>query len=694
MKKIIYSLLIVFLYSSGILAQSFDRSVPPSAAPAKEVNIQDAQIFTLNNGLKVFLVEDKTTPLVYYSLQLDVKPALEGNKAGMNSVFSDVFGSVTKNRSKEQLNKDIDLIGMRGGVHRTGGYAYFLKKYHDQALDIMTDMLFNPVFTQEEFDLSMTKFKTDLSSLGDDPGVINDRLAKSLIYGAGYPSGEIVTMETLDNIQLSDLESYYQTYFAPNVSRLVIVGDISQEDARKQAEKYFGKWQRKNVPVAKYIIPTAPAQRKVAFANKPGAVQSAIDVCYPITFNLKENDYDAARVMSQILGGSGNGYLFLNLREDKSWTYGIYTSLVAGEQIGSMSLTSGRGAASVKAMATDSAVFEIFNEFNRIINEPVSEDQLRNAVTYSAGAFSRSLEDSETIARFAVNIDKYGLPKDYYRNYLKRLAALTPRDIQSAARKYVKPENAWVVVTTDRQYVDNLSRFSADGKVQWFDYNANPIETPEEQDANITAEEVISNYVKAIGGKDAIEKINDYKMIGEMQMMGQTAAVEQYFKKPNLSVTSITMQGMLIQKMAFDGEILRMAGMQGSQEVNEGPEYDSIKNNAGISPEMNYLQNGYALTVGGIESINGEDAYILKVEQNGKSTMEYYSVDSGLKLRNVQTNETPMGEMQTITDYSDYREINGVKLPFTMTQSAMGQAMTTVIKSVEFNTGVDNSVFR
>lgn len=694
MKRYINILLIILISSLSANAQTLDRSVRPSAAPAKEVNIKDAQIFTLKNGLKVFLVEDTSSPLVLYSLLLDVKPTLEGEKVGRNELFNEVFGTATKNRTKEQLNKDIDLIAMQGGVHRNGGQAYFLKKYHDKALELLTDMLFNPVFSQEEFDLGLNKYKTDLTAIGSDAGSITNRLASALVYGKGFPGGEVMTLETLDNVELSDLESYYNTYFAPNVARLVIVGDISKKEAQKQAEKYFGKWAKKNVPVTDYIIPTAPAKNKVAFANKPGTVQSAIDIAYPIKFNLKEPDYDAAAIMNQILGGSGTGHLFMNLREDKSWTYGVYSSLASGEQIGSMSLTSGRGAASFKAIATDSAIYEILKEFDKIKREPVTEQELKDAITYRAGNFSRSLESSSTIAQFAVNIDKYNLPKDYYRNYLKRLDALTPADIQAAANKYIKPDNAWIIVTGEKQYADKLARFAGDGKVQWYDYDANPIEAPTAQEVNVSAEEIIQNYIKAIGGKEAIDKINDYKMTGEMQVMGQSATIEQSFKKPNLSSMVMSMQGMILQKMAFDGKVLRISGMQGSQDVTEGDEYEAVKNETGLSSELNYLTNGAKLSVEGIENVNGEDAYILNVDQNGKVTTEYYGVKSGLKLRNVQNNETPQGSMQIINNYSDYREVNGVKIPHGIEQSAMGQSMKTTIKSIEVNAGLDDSVFK
>ncbi|NDV58879.1 insulinase family protein [Bacteroides sp. 519] len=694
MKRHINILLIILISSLSANAQTIDRSIRPLAAPAKEVNIKDAQVFTLKNGLKVFLVEDNSTPLVLYSLQLDVKPTLEADKVGRNSLFNEVFGTITKNRSKEQLNKDIDMIAMQGGVHRNGGYAYFLKKHHDKALEIMTDMLFNPVFSQEEFELGLGKYKTDLSAIGDDAGNITNRIANTLVYGKGYPGGEIMTLKTLESVTLADLEAYYNTYFAPNVARLVIVGDISKKEAQKQAEKYFGKWAKKDVPVTDYVIPTAPAQNKVAFANKPGSVQSAIDVCYPVKFNLKESDYDAAAVMNQILGGSGTGHLFMNLREDKSWTYGIYTSLSAGEQIGSMSLTSGRGAASVKALATDSAVYEILKEFDRIIKEPVTAQELKDAVTYRAGNFSRSLAQSTNIAQFAVNIDKYNLPKDYYRNYLKRLEALTPADIQAAAAKYIKPENAWIVVTGDKQHADKLARFASDGKVQWYDYDANPIEAPTTKEVNVSAEEVIQNYIKAIGGKEAIDKINDFKIVGEMQIMGKSGAVEQTFKKPNLSTNSMSMQGMLIQKMAFDGKVLRISGMQGNSETTEGPKVEEIKYATGIAPELNYLTNGSTLTVEGIEAINEEDAYALKIEKNGAFAVEYYSVQSGLKLRKVQTTKTPNGEMQAITDYSDYREMSGVKVPYASKQSVMGQNINIIITSIEMNIGLKDADFK
>jgi len=692
--KTICNLFAFLLVVSTLNAQTLDRSIRPESAPAREIHIKDAQVFTLKNGLKVFLVEDKTTPIVYYSLQLDVKAALQGEKSGLRDVYNDVYGKATVSRNKEQLNKDIDLIAAQLWANRWATSISFLKKYEKQALDIFSDVLLNPVFTQEDYDLSIEKMKTALSGIGDNPGTMNSRVADVLTYGKGFPSGEIVTKQSLENLKIGDLEAYHKTYYAPNVSRLVIVGDVSLKEAKASAEKYLGKWKKKTVPVAGYTIPSAPETTEVAYVVKPEAVQSIITVTYPVPFRIGQPDFDAARVMNTILGGSATGYLFTNLREKHSYTYGAYSSLSNGEDIGRFEVTGGYGGASVKAAITDSAVYQIFCEMNRIINEPVTEKALKAAKTYLAGNFSRSLEQSNTLATFAVNIDKYNLPKDYYKNYLKRLDAVTVKDVQTAAQKYIKPGNAWIVVTGDNAYAETLLPFTSSNTIHYYDYDANPVEAPVVQSADLSAEDIIANYISALGGKDAIEKINDYTITAKVQAMGQSLNSTQIFKVPNKSIISLEMSGMTVQRMAFDGTTLRISGMGGSQEITEGEVVNKMKTSAGIAPEMNYVQNGYTLSVGDIGEVNGEKVYVLTAVNGGNKTVSYFDIKTGLKIKSIDLAETPMGEQQTVIEYSDYRGIEGVKFPFLIKQSGAGMMMEFVVQSVKVNTGIEDSMFR
>ena len=694
MKKICNVLIMTFCVT--LLYAQTDRSVRPSAAPAKEIEIKDAEIFTLPNGLKVFVVEDHRAPIVYYSLQLDIKPELEGNKAGLGDLFGGAMGTATKARSKEQLNKEIDLIGARINVGDRGGSGSGLKKYESTILELLSDMVLNPLFTQEELDLVKEQAKSGLEYIGSNPGQICDRISQALVYGSQYPDGEVETLETMERITIDDLYHFYNTYFAPNVTRLAIVGDITLEQAKANVQRYFGAWKSKEVPKGNYVIPTLPKETKVAMFSKDGAVQSSINLSYPLSYQPGMAGFEAAAVANHIFGGGMSGRLFQNLRETHSYTYGIYSFLHEGEITGLFELSSGRGAASVKAAATDSALVQILYEMNNMINKPVAHEELNAAKAYFAGSFGRALQESSTIARFAIQIDKYNLPKDYYKNFLKRIDALTVADIQAAARNYLKPENAWIIVVGDKEYADGIKRFAANNTVQFYDINANPTAPPETKAADISAEQLINKYVEAIGGATAIAKITDYTMTATINVMGQEMEVVKMFKEPHYTLYSMGMGGMVIQKMVFDGNSYKMSGMAGNQEFTEGDEFEIAKAEAAVCPEMNFVKNGYTLTIKGIDKIGDTDVYVLDVDKGSVKATYYFDSQTFLIIRNSLVVETPQGEVQQISDFSDYRAAGSVLFPHVVSQKipAMGVETKMTVTEVKANTGLTIDDFK
>ncbi|MCL2738003.1 MAG: insulinase family protein [Bacteroidales bacterium] len=691
MKKISYILLLL-LCATSIHAQTLDRSIRPAPAPAKEIEIKDAQIFTLPNGLKVFVVEDHRAPIVYYSLQLDIKPALEGDKAGLQDLFAEVMGTATRSKTKEQLNKEIDLIGARVNVNARGGFASGLKKYESKMLELLADMVLHPVFNQDELDLNKDKAKSGLEFLSSDAGSVGIRLSNALAYGSQFPSGEVETLETINRITIADLEHFYRTYFAPNVTRLVIVGNTTLAQAKANAEKHFGQWQKKDVPESKYVIPQAPAQTKVAMFHKDGAVQSIINLTYPVDYKPGAPDTEAISLAAYTLGGGASGRLFQNLRETHSYTYGAYCRLAEGELVGLFALTGGRGGPSVKASATDSSLVQVIYEMNNMINSPIAQEELRAGKAYFAGSFGRSLQQSATIARYAVYIDKFNLPKDYFKNYLKRMEAVTVSDVQAAAKKYFKPQNAWIVVVGDKEHADGLKQFSPDNTVQFYDLNANPVAAPQTLSADLSAEQIIHNYVQALGGTAAIDAITDYKMTATMSAMGQSFEMTKMFKAPHYASTAIGMGSMVVQKMVFDGITYTMSGMGGNQEFTEGTEFEIGKAEAAVCPEMNLLKGDYSLTVKGIEN----NAYILDVDKGFIKTTYYFDVDTGLLIRQTNMMETPQGEMQQISEIGDYRPVGGLLFPHTIVQKtpAMGVEMRVTVSEILVNTGLTADDFK
>lgn len=693
MKKIV-QIFILLLYTATLYAQTIDRSIRPAAAPQKEIEIKDAQIFSLPNGLKVFVVEDHRAPIVYYSLRLDIKPALESNKAGLQDLFSEVIGTATQTKTKEQLNKEVDLIGANIDVNALGGSASGLKKYESNMLKLLAEMVLHPVFNQEELDLSKDKAKSALQMVSDAPDGISQRLSAALVYGPDYPKGEVETLETIDNVTVADLEFFYQSYFAPNVARVVIVGDITQDQAKANVEQYFGQWKKKEVPVATYTIPQAPDQTKVAMYHKEGAVQSIVGLAYPIDFKPGAPDVEAASIANIILGGGMSGRLFQNLRETHSYTYGAYSLLENGELVGRFAISGGRGGGgtSVKAAATDSALVQIILEMNRMVHTPISTEDLSSAKAFISGSFGRSLQNSATLADFAVSIDKYNLSKDYFKNFLKRLDAVTIAEVQAAAQKYFTPEHAWIVVVGDKEHADGLQPFAANNTVQFYDLDARPIAPPQTLAADLSAEQIINNYVQALGGITAIESITDITITAAVNAMGQNMEMIRMFKAPHYSLTSMGMGSMVIQKTVFDGTAYKASGMGGSQELTEGPEFEAAKAESAVCPEMNLLKNGYTVTVKGIEN----DAYVLDVDKGMMKSTYYFDVKTGLLKRQATIIETPQGEVQQISEVEDYRPVAGVLFPYATTQKipSMGVEIKIVVNTITVNTGLTTEDFK
>ncbi|NPA37775.1 MAG: insulinase family protein, partial [Chlorobi bacterium] len=443
MKKTILNIIaLAFVFS--VNAQ-IDRTHAPAPGPAPEIKIGDYQSFSLKNGLKVFVVENHKVPMVTYSLSLDNDPVLEGDKAGYVSLTGDLLRAGTSNRTKDQIDEDIDFIGAYLSTSASGIYGRSLKKHSEKLLDIMSDILYNSVFPEDELDKSKKQMLTGLKSRESDPSAIASNVAGVLIYGKDHPYGEVLSEKSINNVTIDDCKNYYKTYFKPNVAYLVIVGDITLKEAKKQVKKYFAKWESGDVPSHHYDFPKAYETPEVAVANKDGAKQSIVEVTYAVDLKPGSKDVIPASVMNEILGGGNFGSrLFQNLREDKAYTYGAYSSLRSDKLVGYF-----KASASVRNAVTDSALTEILKEMNRIRDEKVPVQDVETIKNVIAGSFSRSLESPQTIARFALNTAKYNLPDDYYKTYLQKLAAVTPDDVQAMAKKYIQPNHAVILAVGD-----------------------------------------------------------------------------------------------------------------------------------------------------------------------------------------------------------------------------------------------------
>ena len=671
------------------------RKHAPEPGPAPQIKIGQYEMFSMPNGLKVIVVENHKLPKVSFQVFVDAPPVAEGDAAGFVDMAGEMLSRGTESRSKAEIDEAIDFIGASFSSRGNGLYGSALTKHKEALLEIMSDVLLHPSFPKEEFEKLKKQTLSGLAQAKTDPNAIASNVASVLNYGKQHPYGQIQTEESTEKISLDLCKNYYNTFFKPNTSYLVVVGDINGMEAKQLAQKYFGSWQKGEVPDLQYPDPPAPDQARVCFVDKPGAVQSVINFTYPVEFTPGNPDAMKARVMNTIFGGYFRSRLNNNLREDKAYTYGARSYLSSDPLIGVF-----RAYASVRNEVTDSSITQFLYEMNRLRTEKVGEEELRLVKNYLAGSFGRSLERPQTIARFALNIARFQLPQNYYETYLERLEAVTAEDVMAMAQKYLHPDAAYLLVVGNKgEVADKLSAFDADGQIEFYDAFGNPVrasagKVPE----GMTAKQVILNYIKIVGGKEKLESIKTLDMNINTNMGGMSIEMRKVVALPDKYYFEVSSGGQTMQQQIVNGEQGIMKNGMGAVQPIEGEDLKDLKKEIYISEELNFLQEGYQLSLDGLEMIDGKPAYQVSVTQpDGKKFIVYYDQTSGLKVRKVNFQNVGTGEpVPIVENYSDYRDTEqGIKMPFQMEVSGMGpQPMRLKILNISLNGKPDETLFQ
>jgi len=689
MKNIILSLSLLLL--TGVAQAQLDRSIRPKAGPAPEVRIGDAESFVSSNGIKVFVVENHKLPVVSYSLQLDIYQKPEGDKTGASGMVGDLLKAGTVNKTKDEFNETLDAMGATLSVGQESIYMSSLKRHSDKLLALCGEMLTQARFPQAELNKLKKQTISGLATEVDDPQAMSRNITSILNYGKDHPYGEVMSEKTVENITLQDCKDYFNTYFRPNVAYMAVVGDITLAEAKQQIETHLGAWKRADVPVAKYPTPKVGQGAKVAIVNKSAAVQSVVNITYPINIKPSDPDYLKLKVANGILGGGSTGRLFQNLREKHAWTYGSYSSVRADllENSGRFSAT-----ANATTEATDSAVGAILDEMKAMRTELVTVEELQGRKNYMAGTFALGLEDPRTLASYAINIEKNKLPKDYYKNYLKNLEKVTREDVLAVSKKYIDPSIANVTVAGDKKSTyAGLSKF---GPVTEYDlYGNEKVEVAATiVPVEITPSEVVNNYINAIGGTDKLLGVKDMHKRMKTEMQGMTIDISEVTKTPNKYLMEVTVMGQPVQKIAFDGQAGYIV-MQGNKKEIEADKIAETKETAAMFPQLDYLKDSYKVSVNGGDVINDENCYQLEITPpSGNATTHFYSTETGLLVRAISQEEGQSGKITAITDYSDYKRVDGILIPHTIKQNAGPRKMVMKLDEIEINKGAEDGMFK
>ena len=668
--------------------QAQDRPMPKQG-PAPSINIKKPVTFVLENGLKVLVVENNKLPRVSYNLTLDNTPFAEGSKKGVTDLVSSMIGNATESISKDKFNEEIDFLGANINFYESGASANGLSRYSARILELLADGALNPLFTQEDFDAERAKLIEGLKSDEKSASAIAGRVQNVLTYGKEHYNGEFTSEETLKNVTLQDVINHYNTYFVPANAYLVVIGDVKTKDVKKKVEELFGAdvWKTATAPNLTYNDPKDLQYSQINFVDVPNAVQSEIALINLSKLKMTDKDYFAAILANQILGGGGEGRLFLNLREKHGWTYGSYSNLGASKYISKFSST-----ASVRNAVTDSAVVEIFNELRKIRTDLVSEEDLKNAKAKYIGNFVMQIEKPATIARYALNIKTLGLPEDFYENYVKNINAVTPEDVRNAANKYFLADNTRVVIVGKAADVlPGLEALSAKEKMPifYFDKYGSKADKPvvkKDIPAGVTAQSVVKNYIDAIGGEKALKAVKTVLVTAKGTIQGRSLDMVSKFSNKGMSTSDISMGGMSMMKQVI-GDKTGYQSVQGQKKTIEGEELLKEKKDAVPFVELSFLADK-TIVLSGIESLNGQDAYAVLVG----TTKYFYDVKTGLRVATENESGEGAQKRKTMTYYADYVEVKGVKFPYKTTMD-VGMPLEFITQDVKINEGVTDKDF-
>jgi hypothetical protein len=457
---------------------------------------------------------------------------------------------------------------------------------------------------------------------------------------------------------------------------------MDKAEAEKVVKKYFGKWEKGDVPKFTYKDPVPATKNAVGLVDRSSSVQTVINIAQPIDLTLGDENYIASRLLSDIFGGGFSSRLFQNLREDKGYTYGANSSISADKLVGQFSAF-----ASVRTEVTDSAVYEFIYEINNLVDNGITQEELDRARASMAGSFGRSLESPSTIANFALNTERYNLPKDYYATYLQRMNALTVEDINKTAKNLIDPDKLYITAVGNASEIkDKLAQF---GEVTMYDNMGFPAKEMKMADANISAENVIENYLNAIGGKAAAQAVKTAKMTLEADVMGNPLSIAIVFDAENSAYGQKTsVMGNVMQATKIKDGAAEISAQGQSMQLT-GAQLEEAMINAYLFPEAWYSEKGYTATLDGLKDVDGVAAYKVVFESaGGAKLVNYYSEETGLKIKN----ENPASGD---TFFSDYQEKGGVLLPmmWTIKSAMIPVPLEAKVTNLEINPAITDADF-
>src|ERR1017187_3744821 len=441
--------------------QDQDKSIPASkverlnrAPVSKEilrVKLPRPVETTLPNGISVMILEDHRFPLVTVQFEIDgAGPLYEpANQPGLAGAAAQLLDEGTKTRTSKQIAEQVDSLGATLSAFAGFGSgsailtASGLSDTFEQWFGLARDVLLHPNFPAGELAQYQARAKPALLQQRSQPNFLANQTLSRALYGA-YPAAVVsATPESIDSLTPAMLAEWHDKHYAPQNTILAISGDVRAATLIPELRQWLAEWQRSKGSVNFPAGPPPATKGRVYLVDRPGSVQTTL-LMGNLAIKRGDPDYPALVVLNEVLGAGSASRLFLNLREAKGYTYGVYSNVIARKYAGPW--TAG---GDLRTEVTGGAMTEFLREINRIRDEKVPDDELDAARRSVVARFALSLESPQQLIGYAITRKAYNFPANYWDKYPAQITAITADDVQRVAKKYINPATMQLVAVGD-----------------------------------------------------------------------------------------------------------------------------------------------------------------------------------------------------------------------------------------------------
>jgi zinc protease len=672
--------------------------------PLRQMQIPEPMRIQLTNGMIVYLLEDRTLPLIEGSVLVRTGSQYEpADKIGLASITGQVMrtgGTTTK--TGEELDEMLERAGASVetyiGTTSGGARLSVLKEDVDMGLGVLADLLKNPAFREDKLELAKVSARSAISRRNDQVTSIAAREFRRLIYGPNDPFARLTEYATIENIEQKDLVDFHRKYFAPNNIMIALWGDFDANEMKGKVERIFGSWERREIVFAKVPEPSLATSRTVNFIAKEDVNQSTIYLGH-LGGILRDPESGSLNVADQAFGGASASRLFKKVRSDQGLAYSVWSSWGEGYDRAGVFQMSG----STKSGSTIKMIKSIVSEFENFISNGITDDELKYAKDSYLNSFVFRYDSKGKIINELLTLEYSGYSKDFIQKQQKEIQNATKQSVNDAVKKRWKPEAlTLLVVGKEKDFEEPLSSLGMNVRRIDITIPAPPEKLPDPTPETTARGKDILNKSAAATGGQALMGIKDIVLTGKQMQatpMGEFSMdAEISILRPNKMFMHMkTPMGDMT--MVFDGTNAWMKSPMGTQDLPGSQREEMLKQ---VYGDVHYiLQNAgkgeYTFQYLKDDTADGKAANVVIVRHaaSGLSIQLFVDAKSGLIVKKVQKQTGQQGPETVEEVFSDYRAASGVQFPFRTVGTSNGKKISELtLTSIKVNSGVKEEVFR